>query len=89
MRNKIFGVLFLLFVFLVGCVSAEKVWSFHNYSLNVSDDIELAGNLSTTGTGFFGFLGSLVSRVEGLFVEELDVLNDVEIGGHVNPASRL
>ncbi len=34
--------------------------------------INTTGNLSTTGIGFFSFLGDLVSRITSLFVQDID-----------------
>ncbi len=36
------------------------------FSLNVSNDIDLVGNITTTDTGFFKYLGSLANRNEVL-----------------------
>jgi len=35
-------------------------------------EVAIDGNVSTVGTGFFGWLGSLVSRITGLFVTDID-----------------
>jgi hypothetical protein len=55
--------------------------------------VGVSGNLSTGGTGFFGWLGSLASRITALFVGDIDFsgsiksdsgsLNLIEIG--LNP----
>ena len=67
MRKEIYFIFVLFFaVLFVQTVSAEKTWSFHNHSLNVSHNIELAGNLTTTDTGFFSYLGNLANRNEVL-----------------------
>ena len=39
-----------------------------------------SGNITTTGTGFFGFLGSLTSRITKLFVQDIDVEKSIKIG---------
>jgi len=47
-------------------------------------------NISTTGTGLFGFVGNLTSRVTKLFVEDIDasgsvnVSGDLDVGGDVS-----
>ena len=50
-------------------------------SLNLS-----SGNITTTGTGFFGFLGSLVKRITKLWVVNIDASNDVVIGRNLEVA---
>ena len=37
-----------------------------------NEDISPTTNITTTGTGFFGWLGSLVSRITSLFVQDID-----------------
>ena len=86
MRNKNL-ILILMFVFLLvgvlGGVSAEKTWSFHNYSLNVSNNLDVAGNSTITGTGFFGYLGSLANEITKLFVQ------DVQFSGTINGSGNI
>jgi len=40
-------------------------------------------NITTTGTGFFGFLGSLVSRITSLFVQNIDFIGNINGTGNV------
>ena len=49
-----------------------------NGSLNLS-----SGNITTTGTAFFGFLGSLTSRITKLWVQDIDAQGDLNITGNI------
>ena len=50
-----------LSVLLVAEFKGKKTWNFHNHSLNVSDNIVLAGNL-TLGQKITFALGGIISR---------------------------
>lgn len=39
-------------------------------------------NLTTTGTGFFGFLGDLISRITKLFVQDIDFTGNINGSGN-------
>ena len=47
-------------------------------SLNLS-----SGNITTTGTGFFSFLGSLANRITKLFVQDIDASGSVNVSGNI------
>ena len=61
-------------------------------AINLSDYVPYVGadknvdlgayNLTTTGTGFFGWLGSLSSRITKLFVTDINASGNVEVGGN-------
>ena len=53
-----------------------------NYALKNQSET-FAGNISTTYTGFFGFLGSLASRITKLFVNDIDASGNVNVTGNV------
>jgi len=61
--------------------------------LLVEDDIESIGsifsreNITADDTGFFSYLGSLVSRITKLFVQDIDVSGDVNVTGNVNASN--
>ena len=44
-----------------------------NYALKNQSET-FAGNITTTQTGFFGYLGSLTSRITKLFVQDIDAM---------------
>ena len=46
-------------------------------------------NITTTGTGFFGFLGNLTSRISGLFVNNVDVSNNLSVGENLSVGGNL
>ncbi|PIO01299.1 hypothetical protein COT60_01200, partial [Candidatus Pacearchaeota archaeon CG09_land_8_20_14_0_10_30_9] len=51
--KRIFFIFALMF-FLVGTfgmISAEKIWTFNNYTLNISDNIYFGGNIYGDGSG--------------------------------------
>lgn len=41
------------------------------------------GNVTISGTGFFTWLGDLTSRITKLFVEDVDVSNNINVTGNV------
>ena len=53
-----------------------------NYALKNQSET-FAGNVTTTQTGFFGFLGSLTSRVTKLFVQDIDASGNVNVSGNI------
>jgi len=46
-------------------------------------------NITTTGTGFFGFLGSLVSRITSLFVQNIDFTGNINGSGNITTTGRI
>jgi len=46
-------------------------------------NLSVAGNMSTEDTGFFGFLGSLVSRITKLFVIDIDFTGYINGTGNI------
>ena len=47
--------------------------------------INTTGNLTTTDTGFFGWLGSLVTRITGLFVQNINFNGTISsVNGNIN-----
>ncbi len=40
--------------------------------INAGGDLVVSGNVTTTDTGFFGWIGSLVSRITGFFVQDIN-----------------
>ncbi len=59
-----------------------------NYALKNQSET-FAGNITTTQTGFFGYLGFLTSRITKLFVQDIDASGDVEIGGNLDVSESL
>jgi len=39
---------------------------------SIGGDLSVTGNITTTNTGFFAWLGSLISRITGLFVQDIN-----------------
>ena len=59
-----------------------------NYALkNESETFE--GNITTTNTGFFGWLGSLTSRITKLFVEEINFNSTINGTGNINTTGNI
>jgi len=47
--------------------------------------INTTGNLTTTDTGFFGWLGSLVTRITGLFIQDINFNGTISsVNGNIN-----
>jgi len=46
-------------------------------------------NITTTGTGFFGFLGSLVNRITSLFVQNIDFTGNINGTGNITTTGRI
>ena len=66
-----------------GNASSESYWSRNSSTnitslANVQDNVELANNLSVSGTGFFGWLGSLVNRITKIWMVSLNINNTIE-----------
>lgn len=56
--------------------------------VGATDNIDLGSqNLTTTGNGFFRFLGSLTSRVTQLFVQDINANGTVNVSGDLNAGS--
>ena len=53
-----------------------------NYALKNQSEI-FTGNITTTQTGFFGWLGSLSSRITKLFVQDVDASGNINVSGNV------
>jgi len=75
---------------LTGISSGSSSTNLTNYALKNQSEI-FAGNITTTQTGFFGWLGSLTSRITKLFVQDIDVSGNLtgvtkEVFFPVNPA---
>jgi len=52
--------------------------------IDVDQNFDLgAFNITTTGTGFFGFLGDLANRITELFVIDLNISQNLEVGGNI------
>ncbi|MBS3081735.1 hypothetical protein J4416_02215 [Candidatus Pacearchaeota archaeon] len=53
-----------------------------NYALKNQSET-FSGNITTTQTGFFGWLGSLANRITNLFVQDIDASGNVNVTGNV------
>jgi len=53
-----------------------------NYALKNQSET-FAGNITTTQTGLFGWLGSLTSRITKLWVQDIDVSGNVNVSGNI------
>ncbi len=49
--------------------------------LHVIGDINATGDISTDNYGFFGWLGSLTSRITGMFVQDINVNGNLTLNG--------
>ena len=57
---------------------------------NATQNVNLSSqNVTTAGTGFFGFLGSFLSRITGLFVQDINASGNIDVGGDVNISGNL
>ncbi|MFH1237910.1 MAG: hypothetical protein V1491_00530 [archaeon] len=54
-----------------------------NYALKNQSEI-FTGNITTSQTGFFGWLGSLTSRITKLFVQDIDFNGTINGSGNIN-----
>lgn len=55
-----------------------SLWN--NYALK-NESVVFEENITTDAYGFFGWLGSLVNRVTGLFVQDINVNNSITLNG--------
>src|SRR3989344_945316 len=53
-----------------------------NYALKNQSET-FTGNITTSQTGFFGWLGNLASRITKLFVQDIDASGNVNVTGNV------
>ncbi len=86
-NNKIFiGTVVLMLIFsIIGSASALS-WNKNgttNMRLDDEGNLDLAGNYSTSNYGFFGWLGSLGSRITGLFVVDINASGNVNVSGDI------
>ncbi len=68
-----------------GNASSESYWA-RNSTTNITslaneqDNVNLTdSNITTTGTGFFGWIGSLVNRITTLFVQDINVNGTINL----------
>ncbi|MEK6909419.1 MAG: hypothetical protein AABX23_05210 [Nanoarchaeota archaeon] len=70
-----------------GSVECESVISggvnLTDYALKNQSETFI-GNITTTSTGFFGFLGSIANRITRLFVTDIDVSGNIDVDGNVS-----
>ena len=66
----------------VECVNVSSSSNLTNYALKNQSET-FSGNITTTHYGFFGYLGSLVSRITKLFVADIDISGDVNVTGTI------
>lgn len=52
--------------------------------LDSNGNLNTSGNITTTQTGFFGWLGSLTSRINKLFVQDIDVGGNINVTGNIS-----
>ena len=74
-----------------GTVTCESVgggsgggWTNDSSGIYSTLNVSVTGNLSVSDSGFFNYLGSLVSRITKLFVQDVDILNNVSVGGNLS-----
>ncbi|MDP1695339.1 MAG: hypothetical protein Q8L29_00295, partial [archaeon] len=58
-------------------------WTNDSAITSTSLSINVTGNVTTANYGFFGWLGSLTSRITKLFVADIDVSNNINVSGNV------
>lgn len=54
-----------------------------DYSLTNESEIFI-GNITTSETGFFGWLGSFTNRITKIFAEDLSLSGNLEVGGNIS-----
>ena len=59
-----------------------------NYALKNQSET-FTGNITTTQTGFFGWLGSLVSRITSLFVQDIDFNGTINGSGNITTTGNI
>ena len=52
-------------------------------NLESGGNLNVSGNITTTQTGFFGWLGSLTSKISTLFVRDIDASGNVNVSGNI------
>ena len=91
MKKEIIGVCMFLLIGIMtfGFVSAAD-YKFQNKSgtdlviiHGDTGNLTVAGNLSAS-TGLFQYLGSLLNRISKLFVQDIDILGNINLTGDLN-----
>ena len=57
--------------------------------LGDSGNLTIEGNITTTNTGFFGWLGSLALRITKLFVTDIDFSGNINGSGNITTSGRI
>ena len=70
----------------LGNIQGSQISS--NANLTIAN-LTVSGNLTTVGTGFFSFLGSLVSRINNLFVNNIDFNGIINGSGNITTTGRI
>jgi len=96
LKNKLWIIGVVIMLCLIGNISAEKIWSFNNHSLNISDSLIVDNNITTnnwfkglfnwtTFTSWLGFDGSVLTFNETRLNDTIEnVINDNGLGGNVS-----
>ncbi|NCN87083.1 hypothetical protein GW932_04570 [archaeon] len=53
----------------------DSVWDNDSINVNTTLNVNVGGNITTTNYGFFGWLGSVASRITSLFVTNINTIN--------------
>ncbi len=63
--------------------SGSGGWTNDSVTTSTDLNVNVTGNITTLNYGFFGYLGSLASRITQLFVQDVDVSNNIVAAGNV------
>jgi hypothetical protein len=61
-------------------------WNNDSFNTNTSLNVNIVGNVSSEGGGFFRWLGNFVSRIGNLFVENINFNGTISGSGNVSAA---
>lgn len=63
--------------------------AYYNQSNTFSENQTFSKNITVTDTGFFGWLGSLVNRITGLFVQDINFNGTINGTGNITTTGRI
>ena len=81
MKKIVLGIGMILVCLSLASAITWKSNGTETMSLDDFGNLNVSGNVTTSGTGFFGWLGSLTSRITKLFVQDVNINGTLNLSG--------